>query len=171
MSALDPMSEVPIDVARYAWPTAELDPVDRMRALAAGLPHVATNETVFEAGFDRVWALVSDFEQYTAQIEAAVGAAKVVSRTGDRLVLHVKGPVPALSRWQRFDVVVRPGWCLMASRLGDIGMAARPEGDGRTRFFHFEGAALLGRLGKPLFAWNIRQDFRKMNDLLESPGG
>ena len=166
MSAPDPLSETPIDVDRYAWPTAELDPVARMRALAAGLPHVAKNETVFEAGFDRVWTLVSDFEQYTARVEAAVGAVKVVSRDGERLVLDVKGPIPLRSCGPRFDVVLRPGWCLMSSRLGDIGMAARPEGEGRTRYFHFEGSSLLGRLVKPVFAWNIRQDFRKMNGLL-----
>lgn len=166
MSAPGAPIETPIDIDRYAWPTAELDPIARMRALAAGMPHVATNETVFEAEFDRVWELVSDFEQYTAQYEAAVGEARIVERDGDRLVLHVKGPLPALSPWQRFDVVLRPGWCLMTSRLGEIGMAARPEGEGRTRYFHFEGSALLGRLVKPIFAWNIRQDFRKMNGLL-----
>lgn len=167
MSAPSDLADMPLDTERYAWPTADLDPVDRMRSLAAGLPHVATNETVFEAGFDRVWELVSDFERYTAQYEAAVREARIVERDGERLVLHVKGPLPApLSAWQRFDVVLRPGWCLMSSRIGDVGMAARPEGEGRTRYFHFEGSALLGRLLKPLFAWNIRQDFRKMTGLL-----
>ena len=166
MSHPDEHLETPIDAARYAWPTAELDPVARMRALSAGMPHVATNETVFDADFDRVWELIADFEQYTHQFEASVGRTKIVERDGERLVLHVKGPIPALTPWQRFDVVLRPGWCLMSSKIGHVGMAARPEGEGRTRYFHFEGSALLGRLVKPLFAWNIRQDFRKMNGLL-----
>ena len=166
MTPPDELLEKPIEIERYAWPTAELDPVTRMRALTAGLPHVATDEIVFEAGFDRVWELVEDFEQYTAQFEAGVGRVKVSERNGERLVLHAKGPVPALSRWMRFDVVLRPGWCLMSSKLGAVGMAARPEGADRTRYFHFEGSSILGRLAKPLFAWNIKQDFRKMKGLL-----
>ncbi len=137
-----------------------------MRALAAGLPHVATNETVFAADFDRVWDLVADFEQYTAQVEAAVREVRIVSRDGERLLLDVRGPLPGIPAWQRFDVVLRPGWCLMSSRFGDIGMAACAEAPARTRFFHFEGSSLLGRLAKPLFAWNILQDFRKMERLL-----
>jgi len=128
-----------------------------MRALAAGLPHVAASETIFEAEFDRVWELVADFERYTARVEAAVREARLVEREGDRLILDVRGPLPAIPR---------PGWCLMSSRLGDVGMAACPEGPGRTRYFHFEGSSLLGRLVKPLFAWNIARDFRKMGRLL-----
>ena len=166
MSAPPDLLDTPIDLDRYAWPTAELDPVTRMRALAAGLPHVAASQTIFEAEFDRVWELVADFERYTARVEAAVREARIVEREGDRLILDVRGPLPAIPAWQRFDVVLRPGWCLMSSRLGDVGMAACPEGPGRTRYFHFEGSSLLGRLVKPLFAWNIGQDFRKMRRLL-----
>lgn len=159
-------ADAPIAAARYAWPTSSLDPVVRMRALAAGLPHAATDETLFDADFERVWDFVADLEHSTPLYEGVVGRARIVDRDGDRLVLEVKGPVPAITPWQRFDVVLRPGWCLMRSRLGDVGMAARPEPDGRTRFFHFEGSPLLGRLVKPYFAWNIRQDFRRLARLL-----
>jgi len=156
----------PIDPARYAWPTVELDPVDQMRILAAGLPHAAANETVFDADFDRVWSFISDLEQNTPRFEGTVGRVQILERAGDKLVLNVKGPLPAASPWVRFEVVLRPGWCLMRSRLGDVGMAARPEDEGHTRFFHFEGSALLGRLVKPLFAWNIRRDFVKLRRLI-----
>ncbi|MEM9175961.1 MAG: hypothetical protein AAGC67_12070 [Myxococcota bacterium] len=166
MSVPEERLDSPIEAGRYAWPDVDLDPVERMRALTAGLPHVAADETVLEADFDRVWAVIEDFERFTPRIEAAVGRVRILEREGERIVLLAKGPLPSLSPWQRFDVVLRPGWCLMASRLGDIGMAARPEGPGRTRFFHFEGSALFGRLVKPLFAWNIRQDFRKIRGLL-----
>jgi len=156
----------PIEAARYAWPTVELDPVDQMRILAAGLPHAAANETVFDANFDRVWSFIADLEQNTARFEASVSRIKILERSGDRIVLDAKGPLSVASPWIRFDVVLRPGWCLMRSRLGEVGMAARPEDEERTRFFHFEGSALLGRVIKPLFAWNIRRDFVKLRKLI-----
>ena len=54
----------------------------------------------------------------------------------------------------------------MVSSIGEIGMAARPESETATRFAHFEGSTRLGRLARPLFSWNIRQDFRKLRRLL-----
>ena len=177
MSPAEPSESMPLDAARYAWPTASLDPVERMRVLAAGLPHVAANETVFDVGFDRLWSFIADLETNTPRFEAAVGHAQVLERhpedaslvpvgapPGERLVLDTRGPL--FGPRMRFDVVLRPGWCLMSTRLGQVGMAARPEDAGRTRFFHFEGSAVLGRLLKPVFAWNIRQDFRKLRGLL-----
>ena len=62
--------------------------------------------------------------------------------------------------------MLRPVWCPISSRIGEIGVAALPEPDGRTRFFLFEKSALFGRLVKPIFAWNIRQDFRRLTSLL-----
>jgi hypothetical protein len=148
----------------FAWPQAELDPVARMRALAAARPHVAANETLFDVPFDRLWSFVSDFENNTPRFEATVGRARILERSGDRLRLETRGPLPG--PWMRFDVVLRPGWCLMRSKLGEIGMAARAEGEASTRFFHFEGSAMLGRVVRPLFAWNIKQDFKKLRALL-----
>jgi hypothetical protein len=54
----------------------------------------------------------------------------------------------------------------MSSSRGQVGMAARPEGDDRTRFVHFERSSFLTPLTRPLFAWNIRQDFRRIRALL-----
>jgi hypothetical protein len=63
---------------------------------------------------------------------------------------------------------LRFGWCVMQSRNTQIGMAAAPEGDGtRTRLAHFEGSALLGRLARPYFRWNIRGDLRRIARLVE----
>ena len=45
---------------RADWPLAELDPVQRMRVLVAGLPHVALAERVIEAPFEAVWAIAGD---------------------------------------------------------------------------------------------------------------
>lgn len=164
--------DAPLDVQALAWPTAELDPIARMRALAAAMPHVATDETVFDVDFDRFWGFIAELDRSAPAFEATVARARIVSRASDaeralppaqrseRLVLEARSPLAG--PWIRFDVVLRPGWCLMHSRFGEVGMAAAPESAERTRFFHFEGSALLGRLVRPLFAWNIRQDFRKL---------
>jgi len=160
----DDRLDQPIDIARYAWPSAEIDPVDRMRALAAGLPHVAAGETVLEFPFDRVWSYLTDFEANTAKIEGAVSRVRILERDGDRLTLEARGPL--FAPWMRFDVVIRPGWCLMRTRIGEVGMAARPESPDSTRYFHFEGSAMLGRIVRPLFDWNINQDFRRLRTLL-----
>lgn len=156
----------PIDLAAEAWPTVRLDPVSRMRALASGLPHVAVDETVFDVEFDRLWGFIADLETNTPRFEGAVSRLRVLDRAGDRIVLESKGPVAAVSPWIRFDVVLRPGWCLMRSSLGQVGMAAHAEAPGRTRFLHFEGSAWASRFTRPLFAWNIRQDFRRIRSLL-----
>ena len=176
-------SDTALDVSRYAWPELELDPIRRMRAIAAGLPHVAAREALFDVPVDRFWSFLTDFETNTAKIEGAVGEVRVLERQRDpvsaddpleagraeaqteRIVLDVRTPL--LGSWTKFDVVVRPGWCLMQSRLGQIGMAASAAGSDKTRYFHFEGSTLLGRIGRPFFGWNIRQDFRKLRLLLD----
>lgn len=153
----------PLDLALEAWPSVTLDPVDRMRALAAGLPHVASNETLFDVPYETFWSFIADLEQNTPRFEAAVRRLDIVHREGDSMRIESQTPVGFRLR---FDVVLRPGFCLMRSKTGDIGMAARPEPHDRTRFFHFEGSRGLGRLLRPYFAWNIRQDFRKLRRIL-----
>ncbi len=137
-----------------------------MRALAANLPHVAIDEAVFDAPFDRFWSFVEDFESNTARIEGSVSQLKILERNGDRLRLNVRSPI---GLWHEFGVVLRPGFCVMQGRFGQVGMAARPEGETQTRYFHFEGARMLGRFARPFFAWNIRQDFRRIRSLLSDP--
>jgi len=149
---------------RYAWPTIELDPVEKMRALAANLRHVAVDETVFNVPFESFWRFIEDLETNTPRIEGAVSRLEILERDGDRLRLKSRSP---FGIWDEFDAILRPGFCVMQGRSGQIGMAARPEGKTKTRYFHFEGTRLLGRLGRPFFAWNIRQDFRRLRKLLE----
>lgn len=163
---LETSPERPLDPNAYAWPEARLDPVARMRALASGLPHVAVAETIFETDFESLWGFVADLETQTPRFEGAVSRIRILEQAGDHIVLESKGPVAALSPWIRFEVVLRPGWCLMQSRFGRVGMAARPEGPGRTRMLHFEGSTRAGRLTRPLFARNIRGDFRRLSRLL-----
>jgi hypothetical protein len=155
----------PIEIERYAWPTAALDPVAKMRALAAGLPHVASNEAVFDVPFDRFWEFIVDFENNTARIEGTVTRVRILDRQDERLRLEARS---VIGLWDEFDVVLRPGWCVMRARSGQVGMAAHPEGPTQTRYFHFEGSPIFGRLARPFFAWNIRQDFRRLRKFLLS---
>lgn len=155
----------PIQANAFAWPSAEFDPVERMRILAAALPHAAAHEIVFETDFDRLWSFVADLEANTKRYEALVSKLVIRSRSGEKLEVDSQ-LLPGLT--QRLDVVLRPGWCLMQSRWGEIGMAARPESPTQTRFIHFERAKVASRLLRPLFDLNIRHDFRKLSALLSA---
>lgn len=152
-----------IRVEEYAWPSATVDPVNRMRALAAALPNIAIDETRFDVPFDQLWSFIADLEGNTPRFEGAVTDLRILSREGDSIRLKARTPA---GFWTAFDVILRPGWCLMRSRYGHVGMAARPEGPDASRFLHFEGSSVLGRLTRPYFAWNIRQDFRRLRSLL-----
>lgn len=168
-------AEEAIEARRYAWPEVELDPVARMRALTAGRPYVAAREGLFNVDFESFWSFIADLEQNTARYEIPVSNLRIVAREpesdssqpgplGERIRLETRSP---LGLRIDFEAVLRPGWCLMQSRFGEIGMAARPEGQGQTRFFHFEGSKAAGRLARPFFRWNIAHDFRRLRTLLE----
>ena len=147
------------------WPVAELDPVQRLRVLAAGLPHVAMHEAVIDAEVERVWEFWGDLERSTPLIELGVRQVRILSRDGDRLELAVRR---ALGGSMTMSAELRFGWCVMQSPNVQIGMAVAAEGDGsKTRLAHFEGSSLLGRLARPYFDWNIRGDFRRLARLLE----
>ncbi len=161
----DPTRDARIDVDRFSWPEATLDPVSKMRALAAGLPHVAFRETVLNADFDRVWNFIADLEGHTHLYEAAVSRVRILERSDDRLQIETR--ILPFGDWLNMDVVLRPGWCVMNSRWGEVGMAAHPEGDSRTRYFHFEGSRLLGRMARPYFRWNMVGEFRRLEALLK----
>ncbi len=159
-------SDRPIEIERDAWPTAILDPVAKMRALAAGLPNAAIGETVFDVPFDRLWPFIEDLENNIPRFEGAVNRLRILDRRGDQIRLEARTPI---GLWVEFDCVLRSGWCIMQSGSGQIGMAAHPESPTRTRFIHFESSSLLGRLARPFFAWNIRHDFRRLRGLLSQP--
>lgn len=160
--------DAPIDASRFAWPTSTLDPVSKMRALAAGLAHCAVRETVLDAPFERVWETISDLENATPRYEGLVSQVEILERHDETLRIRSRMRTGV---WIESNVVLQPGWCLMRSRLGQIGMAANPVGTDRTRFIHFEGSQLFGRLLRPFFHWNIGGDFRRLSALLaESPG-
>jgi hypothetical protein len=147
-----------------AWPEIRVDVVAKLRALAAGLPHVVLAECVLEAPFERVWGIVGDLECGVPRFEANVSSARITAREGDRLVLVARHP---LGPRARFDVLLQPGYCVMRARFADVGMAAVALPGGlRTRLAHYEGSRLLGRLAWPLLRRNIHADFAALRRLL-----
>jgi hypothetical protein len=150
--------------AAPVWPVAELDPVARLRALAASLPWVSLEETVIEAPFARVWSYIEDMERGVPQFERNVRRIEILAREGERLTVRSFGPAGLPLR---LDVVLRPGWCVMRGALGEIGMAAAPRGPATTRFAHFEGSRRLGRLARPLFRRWVRRDLARLAALAE----
>ena len=145
--------------AAPVWPSVEVDPVARLRALAASLPWVSYEEAVIDAPFERVWSYIQDMERGVPQFERNVRRLEILARNGDELVLRSWSP-GGLS--MRLDAVLRPGWCVMRGALGEIGMAAAPDGPDATRFAHFEGSRRLGRLARPVFAYFVRRDLRRL---------
>jgi hypothetical protein len=122
------------------WPVAELDPVRRMRILAAATPGVAYAEKLIPASFSAVWEAASDLEHELPRMITDLRSFEITSTRGERMTARARG---WLGQRARFDVVLRPGWCVMQSRFIIGGMAAVPEGEG-TRFAFLGGFRLPG---------------------------
>lgn len=129
------------------WPVAEVDPIRRMRVLAAAtLFPVNLRESLVPAPMDRVWAVAADLEHELPRMLSTVRSVRITQLRGEELELLAVG---VLGQRARFDVVLRPGWCVMRSRFVLGAMAAAPEGEG-TRFAALVGYRLPGaRLMRP----------------------
>lgn len=149
-------------VAGGSWPTAELDPVRRLKVLAgAGAGgRAAYAERYFDLPPDEVWRVVSDLERELPLLISGVrsftpapDAAARAAAAGEGGGLPERFTATAVSRLRHrelFEVALRPGWCLMQSRMLVGGMAATAEGPG-TRFalmysLRFPGGAGVLRL-------------------------
>ncbi|HMJ75997.1 MAG TPA: hypothetical protein VK507_08495 [Iamia sp.] len=142
------------------WPTADLRPIGRARALAAGLPGTAIQEGVIDAPFDRVWGFIADLERSVPEFDVDVARLRILERDGTRL------RVRARSSWRMagvpigFDVDLEDGWCWMVSRprLYVVAMAAEPDPDdpGRTRYAHLEGITVRPRALARATRWRTR---------------
>lgn len=122
------------------WPLGELDAVRRLRALAAAYPGVLLEEAVLPAAFEDVWTVLGDPERGFPGLVPDVRSLRVTEREGERMRAMVHGRSGLRAR---FDMVLRPGWCLMQSRFLVFGMAAVPEGD-VTRFAYMAGFRVPG---------------------------
>ena len=144
------------------WPSAELDPVRRMRVLVAALPRAAYRERVLDAPFEDVWRIASDLEHGTPLWEKNVAALGILARVDERLEVEIRSPFGVRLR---AEAVLRHGWCVMQGRLFAVGMAATPEGE-RTRFAHFEALRLPGSsVLRPLLGHRIHHEFDTLERL------
>jgi hypothetical protein len=133
------------------WPVAELDTIRRLRALAAAVPGAFVAETTLDAPFDQVWAVAADLEHELPAYLPDVRSFIVTRRDGERLQAHARGYAGLRAR---FDIVLRPGWCVMRSRFLLGGLAAVPDGQ-RTRFAFLGGVHIPAQraLAPPLTAF------------------
>jgi hypothetical protein len=152
------------------WPAAELSPVRRLRVLAAVTPGTVYAEDVADADFTTVWALISDLEHELPHLITDLRSFTITSAAGDRLQASARG---RLGQRARFDVVLRPGWCVMQSRFLTGGLAAEPDGRG-TRLAFFGGLRFPGiRLAQPLLpaaTLLARVPLRRLKAQLGDPG-
>jgi len=161
------------DVVGSAWPATELDPVRRLKVIAATARHPVVAERRLAAPLSEVWRVASDLEGELPGIVTGLRSFTPAARDGS-----AAGDDPAAERFsavavsavrhrERFEVMLRPGYCLMQSRMLLGGMAAVEDGAG-TRFamlwaFRFPGGGTLQ--GLPLFRSAARSE--AMLDRLE----
>lgn len=122
------------------WPIAELDPVRRLRVIARTTPGTSYGEILLDAPFDHVWAVASDLERQMPLLITDIRSFTVTASSGEHLEALARSP---LGLRARFDIVMRPGWCLMQSRFLIGGLAATPENTG-TRFAFIGGLRIPG---------------------------
>ncbi|MFI6396310.1 hypothetical protein ACIBHY_53780 [Nonomuraea sp. NPDC050547] len=104
------------------WPVVDLDPVRRLRALAAAIPGAHVAERVIPAPFELIWEVASDLEREFGTFEPDMRHVRIVADDG-----HGRLVATARSRYgmrARFAVDLRPGWCWMQSRFLLVGLAA-----------------------------------------------
>lgn len=124
-----------------SWPVADLDVIRRLSVLAAAVPGAVVAETRIDAPFELVWAVAADLEQELPHYLPDVRALRVTQRSGERLEAYARGYAGLRAR---FDILLRPGWCVMRSRFLLGGMAAIAEGD-HTRVAFLTGTQLPGQ--------------------------
>jgi hypothetical protein len=122
------------------WPVADLDPLRRLRVMAAATPGTDLTEWTIEAPPALVWQTASNLQVEMPRLVRDFRSVTITQGGGERLVMHARG---YLGQRARFDVVIRPGWCWMQSRFLLCGMAAVPD-PGGTRFGFLGGVRAPG---------------------------
>ncbi|MFE3054476.1 SRPBCC family protein [Nocardia sp. NPDC059239] len=117
------------------WPIANLDPVRRLRVLAAGIPGAVVTETFLDADPHQAWETLSDLERTVPQIQPHVRQFRIVGEEHGRMVADVRGYAGLRAR---MSIDMQPFLCCMQSRYLVVGMAVTPEGNG-TRFARMQG--------------------------------
>jgi len=151
------------------WPVADLDPVRRLRVVAAATPGIGYAEEVIAAPFGSVWQFASDLERSLPDLLTDVRSFKIIPGHAERFQALARG---RLGQRARFDVVLRPGWCLMQSRFVIGGMAAVPEAGGTRCAFlgglRLPGIKLIDPLLGPVAGRLARRALRRLEHQLPS---
>jgi hypothetical protein len=161
------MTDVQGDVAGAGWPIASLDPIGRVRLLAAQVPGCVLVERVLPGSAAELWAYLSDlanigsFDQFVGRV--AIHERRVVAEVPDGPVeeLVASAHVPAWGPGLRMDIRLEPGICVMQARarLYLVVMAVADEGEGRVRHAHLEGVPLPGAgILRPLLRRHVAAD-------------
>ncbi len=125
------------------WPVGEFDELHRLRVLHAALPGTMLAETVLPVDFDRLWSVISDVEHEFPGLVPDVRSIRILGRDGERIRTMVYGRSGLRAP---FEMILRPGWCLMQSRFLVFGMAAVAADDhDHTRFGYLAGLRVPGR--------------------------
>lgn len=144
------------------WPFADLDDVQKLRALAAGVRGAHITEGFLDVPYDRIQAHLADLEGDFGRVVPDMRSLRVVRREGERV------EAVARSRYgmrARLRGVHRPGWCWLQSRFLLIGVAAAPEGAG-TRVAFTGGVRVPGRAA--LVPLGVRREGRGSLERLTS---
>ena len=144
------------------WPSITLDPVRRLRVVAAGVRGAAVTERVVAADLAEVWAMLTDFEGGFTRVQPDMRQVRVLSSVTDRVELL------ATSRHgmrARLVGVERFGWCWLQSRFLIIAMAATQEATGGTRVALTGGVRVPSRAA--IVPVGVRREAGRSLDLLE----
>lgn len=128
------------------WPTASIDNIARLRAMAAGVSGAAVTERLVHAPFEKVWEVLSDFEGGFGEVETDMRGVTVSEVDGERVELLARSRFGMRARLRG---VHREGWFWAQSRFLIVAVAAvpveeRPEG-AATRVAMTGGIRVPGR--------------------------
>ena len=143
------------------WPTTGLGPVQRLRALAAGVRGALVTERAIRSSPERVWELLSDLEGEFGAIQPDMHRVTILSRNGDSIeaLARSRYGMRALLRG-----TMTPGWCWLQSRFLLIGMAVAEGPDGTSLVAMTGGIRIPGRAA--LVPIGVRAEAAKSLDRL-----
>jgi hypothetical protein len=123
-----------VGIVNDAVAPADIDPIDRLTILAAGLPGAVIRQRQIAAPFEAVWRVIADLEHAIPRYEPGVAHVRIIERHGPLLRVLVEDTG---GREEMMDAKLRPGWCLMQSATVVVAFAARRLGS-QTLLAHLE---------------------------------
>jgi len=148
------------------WPpTAPLDPVRRLRVLAAGVPGARVTTREIAVPCAEVEPLLADVDGELALLVPDMRRLRLTRADGDRVEAVARS---RFGMHARFHGVRRPGWLWLQSRFVLIGIAATPSAarPGHTLVAFTGGVRVPGRAA--LVPVGVGRAGRKVLDRLDA---